>query len=54
MLLSIFLYALWLPGSFALYSEYFPPPVEGVTVIASKQNKDITLSYKQVGVLTWT
>jgi hypothetical protein len=52
MLLLFFLYAFWLPGSLAVYSEYFPPPVEGLTVLSSKQNKDITLSYKQVSAKT--
>jgi hypothetical protein len=52
MRLPIFLYAIWLPGSLAVYSEYFPPPVEGVTVLSSKQNKNITLSYKKVSATT--
>ena len=32
----------------ALVSGYFPPDIEGPTVITSKQNQDITLSYKKV------
>jgi hypothetical protein len=51
MLLSVFLPAFWLPGSLAIYFEYFPPPVEGLTVLPFKQNKEITLSYKQVSAI---
>ncbi|KAF2432847.1 alpha/beta-hydrolase [Tothia fuscella] len=50
MLPSFILYAFWLPYSLALYSEYFPPPVEGVTIVSSEQKKDIKLSYKQAEI----
>jgi hypothetical protein len=52
MILLFFLHAFWLPASLAAYSEYFPPPVDGVTVLPSKQNQHVTLSYKQVSAET--
>ncbi|KAK2841667.1 hypothetical protein FQN49_006024, partial [Arthroderma sp. PD_2] len=40
-------FAVALPLIGAASAQYFPPPVEGVTVVKSKYNEDVKISYKE-------
>ncbi|KAF2101322.1 putative carboxypeptidase S1 [Rhizodiscina lignyota] len=50
MIFSILLSAALFHVSLAVYSDYFPLPAEGATVLHSKHDPDITLSYKKTDI----